>query len=170
MFKKTIITIFFSFFLISIAYHPVAYSRSIDKNINLLDIKNKALSISKTELLNFDLSIGKTLYLLGSVVIILLWLFKLVSIKPKIFYVFLLSLITARWQLNGHKNGFLPTNVTVPSMSDQMYTSVLLLFGILSLLIIFLNKGYSISLIALLFHIWLEVGFRNGIIDIDSYK
>jgi len=170
MFKKTIITIFFSFFLISIAYHPVAYSRSIDKNINFLDIKNKALSISKTELLNLNLSIGKTLYLLGSVVIILLWLFKLVTIKPKILYVFLLSLITARWQLYGHKNRFLPTNVTVPSMSEQTYTSVLLLFGIVSLLIIFLNKGYSISLIALLFHFWLEIGFKNGIIDIDSFK
>lgn len=170
MLKKTLITIFFSFFLLSIAYHPIAYSKSIDKNINFLDIKNKVLSQSKTELLNFNLSIGKLLYLLGSVGILLFWLFTLVSEKPKILSVFLLSFITARWQQYGHKNGFLPTNVTVPSMSEQMYTSVLLLFGVLSLLIIFLNKGYSISLIAFLFHIWLEVGFRNGIIDIDSYK
>lgn len=170
MFKKTLIAIFFSFFLLSIAYHPVAYSKSINKNINFLDVKNKVLCQSKTELLNNNLNIGKPLYLLGSVLIILLWLFKLVTIKPKIIYVFLLSLITARWQLYGHVNGFLPTNVTVPSMSEQRYTSVLLLFGVLSVLTIFLNKGYSIALIAFLFHLWLEIGFKNGIIDIDSLK
>ena len=166
MLKKTIISIFFSFFLLSIAYHPLVFAESIERNIDYFNIKDKEETLDKIKLLEDNSSKGSLLFFVSGLGLMLLWLLMFLKGNPKIISLLLLSFITTRWQVYGHKNGFLKTNVTEPFTTEQMFVYVLLvIFGISIPSSFFLRKGRSKIILVLLYHLFMGEGYRMGIFD-----
>ena len=159
---RKLILLFLSFLLISTALLPACYGgastytkeSAADDDLNIISDDNNEGAMNDR---SYDIFRIKGLLLLSA------WAFLFLKPAPRILGVGIVSALTSRWQQYGHENGFLPTNDTEPFDEDGMYTMFLYDLSILSMLCrVF--RGRSLVIVAFMFHVWLERGYRMGYI------
>jgi len=146
----------------------VVDAKSVKISIEKYDVKKLTdnRTIEKYEELTNNKS-GLLFNLMGTGLGII-WLLLLVKGNPRLITIGVLSMLTARWQYYGHMNGHLPTNNSEPFTAEELFTWVVLLFGYLTFGSCLLRRcGRSTIMMALMFHLWLETGYRMGYIDIE---